>query len=73
MVTLPIYHSNAGVLGVGSALISGATLVLRKKFSVSTFWKDAVKYRCTGLLFLWLSDLFYYNNLHISEDPTIRL
>ena len=47
MVTLPIYHSNAGVIGVGSAIVSGGTVILRKKFSATNFWTDAIKYRCT--------------------------
>jgi solute carrier family 27 fatty acid transporter 1/4 len=39
LVTLPVYHSNAGVIGLGSALICGATVVLCKKFSASNFFK----------------------------------
>jgi acyl-CoA synthetase (AMP-forming)/AMP-acid ligase II len=49
---LPIYHSNAGVIGIGAALISGATVVLRKKFSASNFWKDCVEYKCTAFSYV---------------------
>lgn len=52
LVTLPVYHSNAGVLGLGAALISGATVVLCKKFSASNFWKDAAKYKCTAFSYV---------------------
>uniref|UniRef100_A0AC35TKV8 USP domain-containing protein n=1 Tax=Rhabditophanes sp. KR3021 TaxID=114890 RepID=A0AC35TKV8_9BILA len=46
-ITMPMYHSAAGVLGVGQTIVNGSTLVIRKKFSASNFWKDAVKYECT--------------------------
>ena len=45
--TLPLYHSAAGILGVGQTLISGCTIALRCKFSASSFWDDCVKYNCT--------------------------
>jgi acyl-CoA synthetase (AMP-forming)/AMP-acid ligase II len=39
LVTLPVYHSNAGVLGMGCTMICGGTVVLCKKFSASNFFK----------------------------------
>jgi acyl-CoA synthetase (AMP-forming)/AMP-acid ligase II len=51
-VTLPIYHGNGNVIGVGSAIVSGATVVLRKKFSASNFWKDAIHYNCTAFVYV---------------------
>ncbi|XP_044727406.1 long-chain fatty acid transport protein 4 [Chrysoperla carnea] len=44
---LPLYHSAGGVLGAGQALCYGITVVTRKKFSASNFWKDCIKYNCT--------------------------
>lgn len=44
---LPLYHTAGGIVGVGNALIFGATVVLRKKFSASNFWKDCAKYNCS--------------------------
>jgi acyl-CoA synthetase (AMP-forming)/AMP-acid ligase II len=52
LVTLPIYHSNAGVIGIGATVISGATVVLRKKFSATNFFKDAIKYKCTAFSYV---------------------
>jgi acyl-CoA synthetase (AMP-forming)/AMP-acid ligase II len=43
-VTLPIYHAVGGVIGVGAALVSGSTVVLRKKFSASQFWKECIQF-----------------------------
>lgn len=57
-VTLPIYHSNAGIIGLGAGLISGCTVVLRKKFSASNFWKDAIKYNCT--VFSYVGEICRY-------------
>ncbi|CAI5454641.1 unnamed protein product [Caenorhabditis angaria] len=46
-ITMPMYHSAAGILGVGSLISFGTSVVIRKKFSASNFWKDCVKYNCT--------------------------
>lgn len=46
-VTLPLYHSNGGVLGIGQMMIYGSTVALRRKFSARHFWKDCIKYKCT--------------------------
>ena len=45
--TLPLYHTNGGMLSSGQMLFTGATLVIRKKFSASNFWLDCIKYKCT--------------------------
>ncbi|TKR72664.1 hypothetical protein L596_020077 [Steinernema carpocapsae] len=47
-VTLPMYHSAAGILGIGQCLTQGTTVVIRKKFSASNFWKDCCKHGCTA-------------------------
>jgi len=45
--TLPLYHTNGGMLSSGQMLFWGSTLVLRRKFSASNFWSDCVKHQCT--------------------------
>ncbi|XP_014299292.1 long-chain fatty acid transport protein 4 [Microplitis demolitor] len=45
--SLPLYHSAGGIVGVGQALCTGITVVLRKKFSASKFWDDCIQYDCT--------------------------
>jgi solute carrier family 27 fatty acid transporter 1/4 len=42
---LPLYHTAGGMLGVGQAVNFGTTVVIRKKFSASAFWKDCIKVR----------------------------
>lgn len=44
---LPLYHSAGGIVGAGMAVINGSTVVIRRKFSASNYWKDCVKYKCT--------------------------
>lgn len=45
--SLPLYHTNGGILAAGQMLFWGSTLVLRKKFSASNFFTDCVKHKCT--------------------------
>lgn len=46
-VAMPLYHTAAGIVGIGQTLINGCTCVIRRKFSASNFWKDCVEYQCT--------------------------
>jgi len=45
--TLPLYHTNGGILSIGNCLLQGCTVVIRRKFSASRFWDDCVQHRCT--------------------------
>ncbi|MGF7159114.1 crotonobetaine/carnitine-CoA ligase [Rhodoligotrophos appendicifer] len=47
MVFLPLFHTNPQMYAVMSALEVGCTLVIRPKFSVSTFFEDARRFECT--------------------------
>ncbi|CAJ0953070.1 unnamed protein product, partial [Mesorhabditis belari] len=47
-ITMPLYHSAAGIMGIGSVIVAGTTAIIRKKFSASNFWKDCAKYDCTA-------------------------
>jgi fatty-acyl-CoA synthase len=55
---LPLYHSTGGLCAVGAALLSGATLVLRRKFSASHFWDDVADHDCT--IFAYIGELCRY-------------
>lgn len=57
-LTLPLYHGTGGICGVGQALLTGASLVLRRKFSASSFWEDAVEERATA--FVYIGELCRY-------------
>ncbi len=51
-VPLPLYHSTGGVCGVGIALNTGASLVIRRKFSASQYWDDVSDYGVTVLVYI---------------------
>lgn len=39
-------------MGVGLMICSGATLVIRQKFSVRNYWKDCIRYNCNGAQYI---------------------
>ncbi len=55
---LPLYHSVGGVVAAGATLVGGGTVVLRERFSASTFWQDVAAERCT--LFQYIGELCRY-------------
>jgi fatty-acyl-CoA synthase len=55
---LPMYHSIGGVVAPGSVLVSGGSVVIRERFSSSSFWQDVVRERCT--LFQYIGELCRY-------------
>jgi fatty-acyl-CoA synthase len=55
---LPMYHSVGGVVACGAALVGGAAVVVRERFSVSRFWQEVAAERCT--LFQYIGELCRY-------------
>jgi len=49
---LPLYHSAANNIGGGVCLTTGATLVLRRRFSASLFWKEVAQFECTVIQYI---------------------
>ena len=49
---LPLYHGTGMLTGALSALLSGATLLLRRRFSASQFWDDVRSQRATCLTYI---------------------
>ena len=57
---LPLFHSNAMVMGVYPAMIRGAKVVVEEKYSASKFWKwmkdfEVTKFNLVGVMsyFMW--------------------
>jgi fatty-acyl-CoA synthase len=57
-VVLPLYHSTGGLVGVGAAVSNGGCVVLRRKFSASSFWADVNAEGAT--LFVYIGELCRY-------------
>jgi fatty-acyl-CoA synthase len=55
---LPLYHSAGGVCAIGPALLTGGSVILKRKFSVSEFWDDVHRDRAT--LFQYIGELCRY-------------
>lgn len=52
LLTLPLYHATGGMCGVGCAINSGGTLILKRKFSASHFWGWAIESKATMLVYI---------------------
>ncbi|MDP3740075.1 MAG: long-chain-acyl-CoA synthetase [Hyphomonadaceae bacterium] len=52
LLTLPLYHATGGMCGVGTAMNAGACLILRRKFSASHFWQEAIDNNATMLVYI---------------------
>ena len=55
---LPLYHATGGLCGMGAALLTGGSVVLRKKFSTTHFWQDVHDENCT--MFVYIGELCRY-------------
>ena len=49
---LPLYHATGLLLGVGSALATGASMFVRRKFSASNFLKEVRLHHCTHMIYI---------------------
>jgi solute carrier family 27 (fatty acid transporter), member 1/4 len=74
-ITLPIYHSNGAMIGLGTSLVSGVTVVLRKKFSASNFWKDCIENKCTVFIYVGEICRFLVNQpeSHLDRKHSVRI
>lgn len=57
-ICLPLYHFTGLGTGFGSALVSGASVFLRRRFSASNFWPEVQQHQTT--LFIYVGELCRY-------------
>jgi len=57
-VCLPLYHSTGLLVGGAAALVAGASVVIRERFSASQFWDDVVDHGATA--FVYVGELCRY-------------
>ena len=55
---LPLYHSAGGVCAIGPALLTGGSVILKRKLSVHEFWDDLHRSRAT--MFQYIGELCRY-------------
>ena len=67
---LPLYHTNALLVNVGSALYAGATVALSPKFSSRRFWDEVREYEVTS--FTYVGEMLRYL-LNQAPQPNDRL
>ncbi len=49
---LPLYHSNALLLGTGACIMTRTPMALRPSFSAKAFWEDVQRYNATAMLYI---------------------
>lgn len=55
---LPMYHNNAVTVALGAVLAGGTQMAIARKFSVSNFWNDIVRFDATS--FVYIGELCRY-------------
>ncbi|XP_063720782.1 long-chain fatty acid transport protein 4-like isoform X1 [Symsagittifera roscoffensis] len=70
---LPLYHSNAGLLGVTQVLTRGCCMAFRSKFSASSFWKDIKESEATMFIYLGEICRYIYAQPITSEETQHKL
>jgi len=72
---LPMYHTTARNVLVANALIAGASVALRERFSVREFWPDVRKYGATYFAYMGAIIQMLWNSDAVpgEEDNSLRV
>lgn len=65
---LPLFHSNAMVMGVYPAMISGCKVVVEEKYSASKFWKWMKDFGITKFNLVGVMSYFMWNAPIVPEE-----
>jgi fatty-acyl-CoA synthase len=49
---LPLYHSNALLLGAGGCILTRTPMAMRPSFSAKSFWDDVQRYNATAIIYI---------------------
>ena len=60
-ITTPLFHSNAINVAYAAALRYGSAIAIRRKFSASKFWDDAIKFKATCFNYIGEICRYLYN------------
>ncbi len=68
-VPIPFFHTNAMIVAWPSAASGGAALAIRRKLSISNFWKDVQKFNVSA--FIYIGEICrYLMNTPAAESDT---
>ena len=70
-IPLPLYHGNGLAVAYSSVVYANATATLRVKFSVSEFFKDVNKYKCSHMVYI--GELWRYLLNRYKDNPNNSL
>jgi acyl-CoA synthetase (AMP-forming)/AMP-acid ligase II len=67
-MVLPLYHNSGFDIGYSSMVVSGSTMLLRRKFSARNFWDEVRRYHVS--LFIYVGELcrYLYNQPEQPDD-----
>ncbi|MCC5856381.1 MAG: long-chain-acyl-CoA synthetase [Idiomarina sp.] len=65
---LPLYHNTALAISLSSVVMTGSTLGLAKRFSLTTFWQDIQHYRATTFSYIGELCRYLLNAPKTAED-----
>lgn len=66
---LPLYHATGLMLGLAAAFHAGASTVIRRKLSISSFWDDIRQYNCTSFVYIGEFIRYLMNQPEQPSDP----
>jgi len=70
---LPMYHTAAGALVTGNAMIGGMKMVTRKKFSARSFWNDCLSEGVTCAQYIGEIARYLYATPECPEEKTHKV
>lgn len=73
MMVLPLYHATGGLCGTGCALSYGGALIIKEKFSASSFWPDVVRHQASQFMYVGELCRFLVNSPVCAEEKQHQL
>tara|TARA_B100000579_G_scaffold166487_2_gene135297 strand:+ start:48550 stop:50244 length:1695 start_codon:yes stop_codon:yes gene_type:complete len=70
---LPLFHSNAMVMGVYPAMISGCKVIVEEKYSASKFWQWMKDFEVTKFNLVGVMSYFMWNAPVVSEEKNHKV
>lgn len=67
-VTLPLFHGNGGVVAVSAVLRAECGMVLRERFSATSFLADVRAFGCTAMIYIGELWRYVHNQPRAADD-----